>query len=180
MKANIDYHSEVARHFYPVPYQLVHERLEARITPSTVEVFRKGSRVASHVRTDRPGHHTTNDAHTPKAHLAHAKWTPSRIIGWAKTIGPATAELAEAILADRPHPEQGYRSCLGILRLSKRYGEARLEVASARAVQAHARSYRHVEAILKNGLDRLPEPEATEEDPTPVDHGNIRGGGYYH
>ncbi|MEQ9153210.1 MAG: IS21 family transposase [Parvibaculum sp.] len=180
VKVNIDYHVEVHRHFYSVPYRFVHERLEVRFTAGTVEIYRKGQRVASHARSYRAGHHTTNAAHMPKAHRAQAEWTPSRIIGWARTIGPKTAELAEAILADRPHPEQGYRSCLGILRLAKRYGEGRLEAACTRAVAVNARSYRHVEAILKNGLDRLPQPGVDDEEPQPVDHGNIRGGGYYH
>ena len=121
-----------------------------------------------------------NPAHMPKAHRAQAEWSPSRLLDWAKTIGPKTAELVQAILADRPHPEQGYRSCLGILRLAKRYGDDRVEAACARAVAVQARSYRHVAAILKNGLDRLPEQGAGDEDPQPVEHGNIRGGGYYH
>ncbi len=180
VKVNIDYHVEVDRHFYSVPYRLVHERLEARFTAGTVELYRKGQRVASHARSYRAGRHTTNAAHMPKAHRAQAEWTPSRIIGWARTIGPKTAELTEAILADRPHPEQGYRSCLGILRLAKRYGDNRLESACARAVAVNARSYRHVEAILKNGIDRLPTLGAEDEETQPVDHGNIRGGGYYH
>ena len=80
----------------------------------------------------------------PKAHQLHLEWTPSRFITWAGTIGPQTAALVEAILADRPHPEQGYRSCLGILRLAKRDGDTRLEAACARAVAVGARSYRHV------------------------------------
>ena len=177
---NIDYHVEVARHYYSVPHRFVRERLEVRMTVTTVEVFRKGQRVASHARSYKPGRHTTIRAHMPKSHRAHADWSPSRIIGWAKTIGPRTTELAEAIMADRPHPEQGYRSCLGILRLGKRYGDERLEAACGRAVRARARSYRHVAAILKNGLDRLPDQDAVEEDTTPVVHDNIRGGGYYH
>ena len=180
VKVNIDYHVEVHRHFYSVPYRFVHERLEARFTTSTVEIYRKGERIASHARSHRAGHHTTNPAHMPKAHRAQAEWSPSRLLDWAKTIGPKTAELVQAILADRPHPEQGYRSCLGILRLAKRYGDDRVEAACARAVAVQARSYRHVAAILKNGLDRLPEQGAGDEDPQPVEHGNIRGGGYYH
>jgi transposase len=115
----------------------------------------------------------------PQAHQKHLEWTPSRIIHWAGTIGPHTRALVEAILAERRHPEQGYRSCLGILRLGKRYGEERLEAASARAVAVRARSYRHVESILKNGLDRV--PLIAEAAPAGVgDHENVRGGDYYH
>lgn len=179
-KVNIDYHVEADRHYYSVPCRFVHERLDVRMTAATVEVFRKGQRVASHRRSYQPGRHTTQSEHMPKAHRQQAEWSPSRIVAWARTMGPKTAELAEAILADRPHPEQGYRSCLGILRLGKRYGDARLEAACARAVRVGARSYRHVEAILKNGLDRLPETESAEEAPTTVAHDNIRGGDYYH
>jgi transposase len=116
----------------------------------------------------------------PKSHREHREWSPSRILHWAATIGPKTRELTEAILAERRHPEQGYRSCLGILRLAKRYGNERLEAACTRAVAVRARSYRHVESMLKNGLDRLsaPEPEAPTTG-TSATHENIRGGGYY-
>jgi DNA replication protein DnaC len=105
------------------------------------------------------GRHTTDPAHMPKAHQRHLEWTPSRLTAWARTIGPQTAALVQAILADRPHPEQGYRSCLGLLRLGKHYGEARLEAACTRAVLVRARSYRHVDSMLKHGLDRLAPPE---------------------
>jgi transposase len=110
------------------------------------------------------------------------EWTPSRILHWAGSVGPKTRELAQAILAERRHPEQGYRSCLGILRLGKRYGDERLEAACARALTVRARSYRHVESILKNGLDRLPSPaeEQSTEGARRGGHENIRGGGYYH
>jgi len=115
----------------------------------------------------------------PKAHQHHLEWTPSRLIDWAGTIGAQTAALVAAILADRPHPEQGYRSCLGILRLAKRYGSERLEAACARAVAVNARSYRHVDSILKHGLDRLARSEATPQlTLTPV-HENLRGRDYY-
>ena len=164
-----------------MPHRHVHEQLELRLTATTVEVFRKGLRIASHTRSYERGRHTTNPAHMPKAHREQAQWSPSRIIAWAETIGPSTAELAAAIMADRPHPEQGYRSCLGILRLSKRYDEERLEAACQRALRVRARSYRHVEAILKNGLDRLPEHDAVDEEaPSIAVHDNIRGGEYYH
>lgn len=150
-------------------------------TVTTVELLHRGERVASHLRSYRRGGHTTIAAHMPKAHQKHLEWTPSRIVHWAASIGPKTQALVEAILAERRHPEQGYRSCLGILRLGKRYGNERLEAACARAVAVRARSYRHVESILKNGLDRLPSPvEETEERAPLAAHENIRGGGYYH
>jgi transposase len=179
-RLNIDYHAEIDHHYYSAPYPLVHEQVEARMTATTIELFHRGERVASHVRSDQRGRHTTNPEHMPKSHREHQEWSPSRILHWAATIGPKTRELAEAILAERRHPEQGYRSCLGILRLAKRYGNERLEAACARAVAVRARSYRHVESMLKNGLDRLsaPEPEAPTTGTSAVQE-NIRGGGYY-
>lgn len=119
----------------------------------------------------------------PVAHRAHLEWSPSRLINWAGTIGPQTRALVEAILADRPHPEQGYRSCLGILRLGKRYGDTRLEAACARALLAGARSYRHVDSILKHGLDRAPLPAPVDPPASAsaiTTHENIRGPQYYH
>jgi len=180
-RLNIDYHVELDHHYYSAPHPLVHEVLEGRLTSTTVELFHRGERVASHARSYKRGGHTTLAEHMPKAHQKHLEWSPSRIVHWAASIGPKTRELAEAILAERRHPEQGYRSCLGILRLGKRFGHERLEAAAARAVAVRARSYRHVELILKNGLDRMPSPaEAEREGTTPVVHENIRGGGYYH
>jgi transposase len=180
-RLNIDYHVELDHHYYSAPHTLVHEVLEARLTATTIELFRHGESVAVHLRSYQRGKHTTLAAHMPKAHQKHLEWSPSRIVNWATSIGPKTRELVEAILAERRHPEQGYRSCLGILRLGKSFGHERLEAAAARAVAVRARSYRHVELILKNGLDRLPSPvETDEEGATPVVHENIRGGGYYH
>jgi transposase len=181
VRLNIDYHAEVDHHYYSAPHPLVHEELEARFTATTVELLHRGERVASHLRSYQRGRHTTVTAHMPKAHQKHLEWTPSRIIHWAASIGPKTQALVEAILAERRHPEQGYRSCLGILRLVKRFGEGRLEAACARAGAVRARSYRHVESILKNGLDRLPSPDEPTEERAPLAaHENIRGGGYYH
>jgi transposase len=180
-KLNIDYHAEIDHHYYSAPHALVHEEVEARLTATTVEILYRGERVASHLRSYLRGKHTTISEHMPKAHQKHLEWTPSRIISWAGSIGPKTKGLVEAILAERRHPEQGYRSCLGILRLGKRYGNERLEAAAARAGGVRARSYRHVESILKNGLDRLPSPaEGDDEGATPTAHENIRGGGYFH
>ena len=177
-RINIDYHVEYDRHFYSVPSTLLRQAVEIRATAATVEIYLRGERVASHARSSKHGHHTTVTAHMPKAHQAHAEWTPTRIIAWAASVGPQTAKLAEVILSSRPHPEQGYRSCLGLLRLSRQYGAGRLESACGRAVAVGARSYRHVQSILKNGLDRLDATQTTGA-PRPA-HENIRGRGYYH
>ena len=179
-RVNIDYHVEVAGHYYSVPHALVHERVEVRSTALTVEIFHRGQRVAAHVRSTARGQHTTLTAHMPKAHQQHREWSPSRLVAWAETVGPQTAALVAAILASRPHPEQGYRSCLGILRLARRDGATRLEAACARALAVGARSYRHVEAILKHGLDRCPLPDAGPAPPArPVVHDQLRGPTYY-
>ena len=178
-RVNVDYHVELHGHYYSVPYTLLHEAVDVRASVSTVEIFHRGQRVAAHARSDVRGRHTPEPAHMPKAHQRHLEWTPSRIIGWAQTIGPATAALVEAILVDRPHPEQGYRSCLGILRLAKRYTPTRVEAACARAGSVAARSYRHVDSILKHGLDRSPVPEAPPALALPLTHEHVRGADYY-
>ena len=179
-KVNIDYHVELERHFYSVPHALVREAVELRYTATTVEIFCRGQRVAAHRRKHQAGSFSTVAEHMPKAHRAHMEWSPTRLIGWGRSIGPRTEELVSAILDDRPHPEQGYRSCLGILRLAKQYGHERLEAACERAVRVRARSYRHVQSILKNGLDREPLPDPEDTPPRlPIAHKNVRGGGYY-
>jgi transposase len=177
-RVNIDYHVEVDRHYYSVPHTLLHERLDVRLTATTVEISRRTERVWVHRRRFAPGQHTTVPEHMPKAHQAHLEWSPSRMIRWGATVGPQTAALVRAILESRPHPEQGYRSCLGILRLARRYGDERLEAAASRAVAVGAHSYRHVDSILKHGLDRL--PLDADEPPRPVlHHENVRGADYY-
>ena len=181
-RVNLDYHVELHRAFYSVPHALVHERVEIRFTATSVEVFHKGQRVALHRRPSyfAPGGYATIPAHMPKAHRQHLAWSPTRLIHWGQSVGPKTGELIEAILEHRPHPEQGYRSCLGILRLAKQYGNQRLEAACDRAVRVRARSYRHVQSILKNGLDRVPLPKAElETQALPLTHENVRGGDYY-
>jgi len=179
-RVNIDYHVELHRHYYSVPYPLAHEVVDAWITATTVELFHRGQRVAAHRRDPTAGRHTTTPAHMPKAHQQHLEWTPSRLTAWGATIGPQTAALVSAILADRPHPEQGYRSCLGLRRLSRRYGAPRLEAAATRALAAGARSYRHVDSILKHGLDRLPlEDSPLPARPRPPLHAHVRGRAYY-
>ena len=179
---NIDYHIDFKGHFYSVPHTLIHERVDVRATPTIVEIYprngRTDERVTSHVRSYVLGRHTTKPEHMPKAHQKHLEWTPSRIVGWAATVGISTAKLAEAILAERRHPEQGYRSCLGILRLGKKYGNTRLEAACERALCAGARSYRHVESILKHGLDGVDDSGATSATRSLI-HDNIRGPRYY-
>jgi transposase len=178
LKVNIDYHVEADHHYYSVPYQLVGQRVDVRLTASTIEVFHSARRVASHVRSYLPGRHTTDPAHMPDSHRRHAEWTPSRIIAWAQRTGPATAGLAEAILSARPHPEQGYRSCLGIIRLADRYGTERVEAACARTLAARALSYRSVESILRHGLDAHPMAESGRVRVHPR-HANLRGAHYY-
>jgi transposase len=178
VRVNIDYHVAVDGHLYSVPYRLVHEEVEARVVSDVVEIFQGRSRMAGHRRSYVKGGFTTLAEHMPSAHRAHAEWTPSRILSWAAKVGPGTRDLCDAILADRPHPEQGFRSCLGILRLGKRYGDVRLEAACSRALRVRARSYRHVESILKAGLDRV---AVTDEQTTPsLAHENVRGRDYYH
>ena len=176
---NIDYHVDVDGHYYSVHHALIGEGVEVRTSATTVEIFFKSKRIASHRRSHRRGFHTTQPEHRPKSHRDHSEWTPSRLIRWAEKIGPQTRDLVAAILADRPHPEQGYRSCLGILRLAKRYDAPRLEAACTRALAAGARSYKHVETILKNGLDRV-EPESPDTSTrNPIAHENVRGPEYY-
>jgi len=175
---NIDYHIEVERHYYSVPYGLAGQHCDVRISASTIEVFHRGRRVASHLRSAARGRHTTERAHMPESHRRYAEWTPGRIVRWAEQTGPATAALAVEILASRPHPEQGFRSCLGILRLGHRYGAERLEAACARALAVGATSYRSVDSILRTGLDRQALPDAPP-DPPVRRHENVRGPDYY-
>jgi transposase len=178
-KVGIDYHIEVRseRHYYSVPYTLVGQGVDVRVSAGTVEVLHKNRRVASHLRAHTRGF-TTDPAHMPESHRRHAAWTPSRIVAWAAKTGPNTASLVEKIMAARPHPEQGFRSCLGIMRLGKRYGEERLEAACARALSVHSLNYRSIESILKSGLDKVPLPDATEQRSHPR-HDNVRGPEYY-
>ncbi len=176
-RVNIDYHVELNGHYYSVPYSLIHEEVDIRYTAKTVEVFLKANRVASHLRDDSRGRHTTLGEHMPKSHREYLEWNPSRIINWAKTIGQSAAQTVEYILTSRGYPEQGYRSCLGILRLAKRYSPERLERACKRAVAIRGMSYRTIESILKNGLDKSELPE-TGLQPA-IAHENIRGSSYF-
>lgn len=177
---NIDYHVAFDHHYYSVPYPLVHQRVDVRATTTIVEIFHKGRRVASHCRSAARGRFTTDPAHRPAAHRRYAEWSPARLIRWAETIGPETAALVGEILARKPHPEQGFRSCLGIIRLGRRYSAERLERACRRARALAAPSYRSVESILKHGLDQQPLPTAPSPTAPPVAHENVRGADYYH
>ena len=179
LRVNIDYHVELERHYYSVPYQLIGQQVDARWTAATVEIFHRGLRVASHARSTVPYQATTQDGHRPKSHRAHLEWTPSRMIEWAATTGPATAKLVETILASKPHPEAGYRSCLGVIRLGKTYSLQRLEAAARRALHLRACSYPSIKSILACGLDRQPLPQEAAPSGPPIQHPNIRGAGYF-
>jgi transposase len=174
---NIDYHAAVDYHFYSVPYHLVRQELEVRSTANTVELFQLGKRVAAHVRSYLPGKFTTLEEHRPKSHQRYLDWTPGRLVEWARKTGPQCAKLVEQILKDKPHPEMGFRSCLGIIRLGKGVGPERLEAACARALRFGTCSYRSIKSILENGLDRQNcEPELPLNSPA---HENVRGQTYY-
>ena len=174
-----DYHIEIAGHYYSVPSKLIREIVEARITDATVEIFHKGQRVASHAFSAVRNRHTTTTEHMPSAHRRYAEWTPAKIMSEAAKVGPATVALFEAIMKARPHPEQGFRSCLGIVGLARSYGLTRLEAAARRGNDIGATSYGSIASILKHGLDKAFATEPTPDAP-PVRHGNIRGSGYYH
>ena len=178
-KAGPDYHVELDNHYYSVPYTLIKKELDIRYTKYSVEVFYKGKRVASYVREYMKNRHTTRQEHMPKNHQMYAQWTPERIINWASKTGIATAKLVENIISSRAHPQQGFRSCLGILRLSKSYGDSRLESACQRALEINAISYKSIESILKNGLDQRPLAKSSDSIPTPDHHENVRGQDYF-
>ena len=180
-RVNIDYHVEVDRCYYSVPYQLIKEQVDLRLTAHTVEVLFKNRRVTAHKRSYVPGTFTTLTEHMPKSHQRYLDWTPSRIIHWAGKTGPNTKKLVSRILENRPHPEQGFRSALGIMRLSRDYTPERLENASARALAIRAYSYKSVKSILKKGLDQQPlRFDQPQEASPPPSHRNIRGRDYYH
>ena len=176
-KVNIDYHVSVGNHFYSAPYQLIHQELDVRQTDKTVELFQHGKRVAAHVRSPQPGRATTREEHRPKSHQKHLQWTPSRILEWVKTIGPECARVVDKILAQWPHPEQGYRSAMGIIRLGKAVGSQRMEAACRRALHFNTCSYTSLKSILKNNLEAQPLEQELPL-PSPV-HENLRGGPYY-
>jgi transposase len=177
-RVGLDYHVEIAKHFYSVPFALARQEVDARITVATVEIFHRGKRVASHLRSTRPHRPTTVAEHMPSSHRRYRDWTHERIGREAATIGVDAATLIDAILRSRPHPDQGFRAAIGIIGLVKRYGAARVEAACARALALNTRSYTSVAAILKNRTERAPSRPA--DDAPVLIHANIRGPGYYH
>ena len=179
VRVNIDYHVEIDGHYYSVPHQLHGKQLDARLTADCIECFQQRKRVASHPRSFVKGQHSTISDHMPKSHSEYADWTPQRLINWAGQSGQQTAALTEAILTSRAHPQQGFRSAMGLIRLGKIFGKNRLEAACGLALDGRATSYKSVKSILETGLDQQP-PQAELSCPTPISHNNIRGGGYYH
>lgn len=177
VKVHIDYHIDIEAHRYSVPHALVGQTLEARLTRACVELLLRGTRVASHARSDRRGGYTTVDEHMPAAHRAHKEWTPERLIEWGQRIGMSTGELVTRQLHLYKHPEHAYRSCLGLLSLAKRYGADRLEVACERALALGTFKYRHVRDLLANKRDQMPPPD--QSDWVSPEHANLRGPGYY-
>jgi transposase len=177
-RVGLDYHVEIAKHFYSVPFTLARQEVEARITSATVEVFLRGKRVASHLRSTRPHRPTTVPEHMPSSHRRYHDWTHERIRREADGLGSDAAALIDMILRSRPHPEQGFRSAIGIIGLAKRYGSERVDAACARALALGVRSYTAVAAILRNRTDTAASRRA--EDAPVLIHANIRGPGYYH
>lgn len=181
VKVNIDYHVSFEEHFYSVPYTLVGETLWCRATHRTVELLHRGQRIASHPRSLIKYAYSTCPEHRPASHRAHLEWTPSRLIDWGRSIGPHTAALVEQVIRRKPHPEQGYRSALGILRLSKQHGEDRLERACDKAFRIHAVSYKTVKTLLAQRMEATPlrGDNAAAADTGHLGTANVRGPGYY-
>lgn len=179
LRVGIDYHVELAGHYYSVPYRFAREQVDSRLTASTVELFHRGTRIASHVRNDTRGRHSTVDAHMTPAHQAVQGWNAPRLLDWAGRIGPHARAVVESLLHQRRHPQQGYRACLGILRFGKTFGEDRLEAACERAIAIGAMSYSSLKSILKNGLDKK-RASAPAQTCLPLAHANVRGPDYYH
>jgi transposase len=178
-RVGVDYHVDIDAHYYSVPYRFFRAEVDVRLTARGVEIFHKGERIAVHLRSSGNRKHTTVSEHMPSSHRRYAGWTIERIREDARTIGKATAALCEQILESRPHPEQGYRACLGIVRLAGSYGAARVEAAAERAIEIGAKTYRSVKSILDTKLDRRPAPRRPA-DTAPIRHSNIRGPRYYH
>ena len=178
--SRLDYHVEFERHYYSVPHALVGQEVELRVTRTAIEVLWRNRRIASHARSNRRGGYSTIPEHMPASHRAHREWTPQRLIDWAGTIGAATQSVVTHILQTKPHPEQGYRACLGMLALARKYGRARLEAACVRAVSIGAKNRRSVLSILAAGLDRQAvQSDLDLDSPLPA-HPNVRGPQYYH
>jgi transposase len=178
-RVNIDYHVEFEGHYYSVPHRLVRQQVDLRCAGGTLEVFAGTQRVAVHPLSARRGGHTTTAEHMPASHRAHREWTPAKLIAWGERVGAAAAAVVRWQMEHRPHPEQGYRACLGLQRLGRQYGYERLEAACARAMSIRSPTYRSVASILGAGLDRQPPPGAGSQAPLPL-HDNVRGPDYYH
>ena len=179
-KVNVDYHVEFEGHYYSVPHRLVGISVEMRAGAGLLEVFHANQRVGCHALSARRGHHTTLPEHMPASHRAHLEWTPAKLIKWGSSIGVATAGVVTWQLENRPHPEQGYRACLGLKRLAREYTPARLEAACARALAIRSPTYRSVASILKSGLDRQHAYPPTTASTALPEHENVRGADYYH
>jgi len=177
-RVGIDYHVDVDNHYYSVPHSFARAEVEVRLTARTVEIFVKGERIAAHLRSSGNHKHSTVPEHMPSSYRRYADWTIDRIRQEAAGIGPATAALCELILERRPHPEQGFRACRGILRLVRAFGVERLEAATARAIDIGALSYGSVRSILDHKLDRQAANKRSA-DGAPIIHHNIRGSRYY-
>jgi transposase len=183
VKVNIDYHVSFDDHYYSAPYTLTGETLWCRASHRTVELLHKGKRIASHARSFVKYAYTTTPEHRPASHRAHLEWTPSRLIQWGGTIGPNTAALVEYVIRSKPHPEQGYRSALGILRLADKHGKERLERACDKAFRSGSPSYRTVKTMLKQRMESVPlrdEQGVGADSSEQLGAANVRGGGYYH
>ena len=178
-RVNIDYHIEAYSHYYSVPYQLVREQVDVRATEHIIEVFYKGQRVTSHIRSYVKYQYTTKPEHMPEAHRKYLEWTPSRIIQWAEKTGEYTKQVVENIIESKKHPQQAYRSCLGILRLEKYYPKDRIENAARRALKYRTCSYQSMKSILKTGLDKQTDFFDERKPEISPQHENIRGQGYY-
>jgi transposase len=169
---------EVDRHYYSVLHSYNQEEVEVRLSSQTVEIFLKGQRIATHVRSYVAGKHTTLPEHRPKKHQ-DLEWTSSRVADRGRAIGPSTVAVLERIMQAAKHPELGYRACLGVLRLANRYPKERAEAACRRALALNICTYRSIKSVLENGLDRQSlepiEPPAAYG----VVHGNVRGAAYY-
>ncbi len=173
-----DYHIEVDRCWYSAPFGLIRQEVDVRVSGATVEIFHRGKRVASHARDPGRRSHVTAPDHMPSSHRRHAEWTPARMLACAEKLGPSVAAFCQIVMEDRPHPEQGFRTCLGVLSLAKSYAPERVDAACRRGVAIKARSVSSIRSILKTGLDQaFLEPEAEE---LTLQHPNIRGQNYYH
>ena len=181
-RVHLDYHVEYERHCYSVPYQLVKEEVVIHAGDTVLSIFHKGIQVAVHPRSHSAGGHTTDPQHMAKAHRKHQEWSPQRFLGWAESIGPYTQEVIQYQLESRKHPEHGYRACLGLLNLSKKYGKDRLEAACHRATHIGGMHYKNIASILSNSMDKVPFGQADDEPQTtlPLEHDNVRGSDYYH